>query len=44
MSVSVAGDTVTATVRAPVPVFGARLPRLSITATAVAALEPGAAS
>jgi TadE-like protein len=44
VSVTVAGDTVTATVRAPVPVLGARLPRFRVTATAVAALEPGAAS
>jgi hypothetical protein len=44
VSVTVAGDTVTATVRAPVPVFGAHLTRLTVTATAVAALEPGVAS
>jgi hypothetical protein len=41
VSVSVDGDTVTATVRAPVPILGTRLPALSVNATAVAAIEPG---
>ncbi|MER5702586.1 TadE family type IV pilus minor pilin [Micromonospora sp. NPDC002296] len=35
------GDRVTATVRAPVRALGARLPRITVTATAVAAVEPG---
>ena len=42
VSVSVDGDRVTATVRAPVRALGARLPRITVTATAVAAVEPGA--
>ena len=42
VSVTVQGDTVRATVRAPVPALGGHLPRLTVTATAVAALEPGA--
>lgn len=37
-----AGDTVTATVRAPVRPLGRRLPSLSVDASAVAAVEPGA--
>lgn len=41
VSVTVSGDTVVATVRAPVPVLGARLPGLAVDATAVAAVEPG---
>ncbi|MGC5017135.1 TadE family type IV pilus minor pilin [Micromonospora sp. DT47] len=41
VSVSVDGERVTATVRAPVRALGARLPRLTVTATAVAAVEPG---
>lgn len=41
VSVTVVGDTVRATVRAPVPAIGGQLPRLTVTATAVAALEPG---
>ncbi|HEU4425317.1 MAG TPA: TadE family type IV pilus minor pilin [Pilimelia sp.] len=35
------GSTVTATVRAPVRALGARLPYLTVSAFAVAALEPG---
>jgi hypothetical protein len=42
VQVTVAGDTVAATVRAPVRPLGPRLPGLSVTATAVAAVEPGA--
>jgi hypothetical protein len=42
VSVTVAGDTVTATVRAPVRAAGGRLPHLIVTASAVAALEPQA--
>ncbi|WP_428962497.1 TadE family type IV pilus minor pilin [Micromonospora fluostatini] len=41
IAVSVEGDQVTATVRAPVRALGARLPRLTVTATVVAAVEPG---
>jgi hypothetical protein len=39
-SVAVTGDTVTATVRAPVRALGAHLPRFTVTARAVAAVEP----
>lgn len=42
LSVVVSGDHVTATVRAPVRALGARLPRITVVATAVAAIEPGA--
>jgi len=42
VSVVTDANTVTATVRAPVRALGARLPRLTVTASAVAALEPGA--
>ncbi|MGC4895639.1 TadE family type IV pilus minor pilin [Micromonospora sp. DT31] len=42
VSVTVDGDRVTATVRAPVRTGGARLPRLTVSAEAVAAVEPGA--
>ena len=41
VSVTIAGDTVVATVRAPVRSLGARLPRLTVEARAVAAVEPG---
>lgn len=41
VSVGVAADRVTVTVRAPVRAFGARLPRITVSATAVAAVEPG---
>ncbi|SCG63344.1 TadE family type IV pilus minor pilin [Micromonospora halophytica] len=41
VSVSVEGDRATATVRAPVRALGARLPRLTVEVTAVAAVEPG---
>jgi hypothetical protein len=41
VSVTVAGEKVVATVRAPIRAFGTRLPRLTVTATAVAAVEPG---
>lgn len=43
VSVLVEGDTVAATVRAPVPLLGAHLPATSVTAVAVAAVEPGVA-
>jgi hypothetical protein len=42
VSVTVDGDTVVATVGAAVPLLGARLPAMTVTATAVAAVEPGA--
>ncbi|MCZ7440220.1 TadE family type IV pilus minor pilin [Micromonospora sp. WMMC241] len=42
VTVTVAGDRVVATVRAPVRTVGARLPRLTVTGVAVAAVEPGA--
>ncbi|WP_319459767.1 TadE family type IV pilus minor pilin [Micromonospora sp. RTP1Z1] len=42
VAVTVAGDRVTATVHVPVRTLGARLPRLTVSATAVAAVEPGA--
>ncbi|MDG4790482.1 TadE family type IV pilus minor pilin [Micromonospora sp. WMMD1102] len=42
VSVSVRGEEVVATVRAPVRALGARLPRLTVSAVAVAAVEPGA--
>ncbi|WP_269637718.1 TadE family type IV pilus minor pilin [Micromonospora chokoriensis] len=42
VSVSVDGDRVQATVRAPVRALGGRLPRITVVATAVAAVEPGA--
>jgi hypothetical protein len=41
VSVTVDADTVVATVRAPVPLLGARIPPLSVEASAVAATEPG---
>jgi Flp pilus assembly protein TadG len=41
VSVIVEGDTVTATVHAPVPLVGGRLPGLRVDASAVAAAEPG---
>ncbi|MFI5926449.1 TadE family type IV pilus minor pilin [Micromonospora sp. NPDC051543] len=41
VSVSIEGDRVHATVRAPVRALGERLPRISVVATAVAAVEPG---
>ncbi|MGC4804797.1 TadE family type IV pilus minor pilin [Micromonospora sp. DT233] len=41
VSVVVDGERVTATVRAPVRALGARLPRIVVVATAVAAVEPG---
>lgn len=41
VSVTVSSEQVTATVRAPVRALGARLPRLAVSATAVAAVEPG---
>ncbi|SDZ35579.1 TadE-like protein [Micromonospora pattaloongensis] len=41
VSVTVDGDVVRATVRAPVRALGARLPRLTVEAVAVAAVEPG---
>lgn len=42
ISVVVGHDLVTVTVRAPVRALGANLPRITVTATAVAAVEPGA--
>ena len=42
VAVTVTGDRVRATVRAPVRTFGARLPRLVVSGEAVAAVEPGA--
>ena len=42
VSVTVDGDRVVATVRAPVRALGASLPRMTVAATAVAAVEPGA--
>jgi Flp pilus assembly protein TadG len=42
ISVAVSGDTVVASVRAPVRAFGAGLPRLTVAASAAAAVEPGA--
>ena len=41
VSVAVNGERVTATVRAPVRALGARLPRITVAATTVAAVEPG---
>jgi Flp pilus assembly protein TadG len=41
VSVTVEGGRVVATVRAPVRALGARLHRLTVTAKAVAAVEPG---
>ena len=41
ISISVEGDTVVVSVRAPVRALGARLPRITVEATAVAAVEPG---
>ncbi|MEH1055968.1 TadE family type IV pilus minor pilin [Micromonospora sp. CPCC 206171] len=41
VAVSVNGERVTATVRAPVRALGARLPRITVAATTVAAVEPG---
>ncbi|MET8464782.1 mucin-associated surface protein, partial [Micromonospora zamorensis] len=43
VTVSVDGNRVQATVRAPVRTLGGRLPRVTVVATAVAAVEPGAA-
>ena len=37
------GDTVTVSVRAPVKILGARLPRITVDATATAAREPDSA-
>ncbi|MEU4565737.1 TadE family type IV pilus minor pilin [Micromonospora sp. NPDC023956] len=41
VSVEVGQDRVTVTVRAPVRALGANLPRITVVATAVAAVEPG---
>ncbi|SCL57619.1 hypothetical protein GA0070606_2801 [Micromonospora citrea] len=41
ITVTVDGQRVTATVQAPVRALGARLPRITVAATAVAAVEPG---
>lgn len=43
VSVATAGDTVVATVRAPVRAIGGSLPGTAVTATAVAAMEPASA-
>ncbi|WP_326564514.1 TadE family type IV pilus minor pilin [Micromonospora peucetia] len=43
VTVTVDGQRVVATVRAPVRALGSRLPRIFVTATAVAAMEPGVA-
>ncbi|WP_329018002.1 mucin-associated surface protein [Micromonospora rifamycinica] len=43
VSISANADRVTVTVRAPVRALGARLPRLTVEASTVAAVEPGAA-
>ncbi|MEJ3749756.1 TadE family type IV pilus minor pilin [Actinomycetes bacterium KLBMP 9797] len=42
VTVTVDGDVVVATVRAAVRPLGVRLPRVTVTANAVAAVEPGA--
>ncbi|MFG2099544.1 TadE family type IV pilus minor pilin [Micromonospora echinaurantiaca] len=42
VSVAIDGERVRATVRAPVRALGARLPRITVVGTAVAAVEPGA--
>ncbi|MFC0507608.1 TadE family type IV pilus minor pilin [Micromonospora costi] len=42
VTLSVGDERVQATVRAPVRALGARLPRITVVATAVAAVEPGA--
>ncbi|WP_405092112.1 TadE family type IV pilus minor pilin [Micromonospora sp. NBC_01392] len=42
VTLTVTGDRVTATVRAPVRTFGTRLPRSTVSGVAVAAVEPGA--
>ncbi|RKN48421.1 TadE family type IV pilus minor pilin [Micromonospora endolithica] len=42
VSVDVNGERAQVTVRAPVRALGTRLPRLTVEATAVAAVEPGA--
>ncbi|WP_416901536.1 TadE family type IV pilus minor pilin [Micromonospora echinospora] len=41
ISVEIGQDRVTVTVRAPVRTLGANLPRVTVAATAVAAVEPG---
>jgi len=41
ITVTASDDQVTATVRAPVRALGALLPRITVSATAVAAVEPG---
>jgi Flp pilus assembly protein TadG len=41
VAVAVDGELVTATVQVPVRALGARLPRITVGATAVAAVEPG---
>ncbi|MEU6075847.1 TadE family type IV pilus minor pilin [Micromonospora sp. NPDC047074] len=41
VTVTVDGQRVVATVRAPVRALGSRVPRIAVTATAVAAVEPG---
>ncbi len=43
IEVTVDGDAVVATVTAPVPVLGLRLPAWTVSATSVAAVEPGSA-
>jgi hypothetical protein len=41
VSIAMTGDTVVATVRAPVRAIGGAVPGTTVTATAVAAVEPG---
>ncbi|MEV5693174.1 TadE family type IV pilus minor pilin [Micromonospora globbae] len=41
VTVAVGGERVQVTVRAPVRALGTRLPRITVVATAVAAVEPG---
>lgn len=41
VTVQVSGDLATATVTAPVPLLGTRLPSMTVRASAVAAIEPG---
>ncbi|MFE9202683.1 TadE family type IV pilus minor pilin [Micromonospora sp. NPDC007230] len=41
ISVTATGDQVTATVRAPVRTLGGLLPRITVSGSAVAAVEPG---
>jgi hypothetical protein len=40
-SIEIHGDSVQVTIRAPVPLLGARLPALAVVGSAYAAVEPG---